>query len=55
MNIAALIGDVASEPKLITTTNGSSICTFKIAIRDDKGTFTIVTFNKQAEICDTYT
>ena len=58
MNLVALIGNVASHPELGETITGKAICTFQIAVpRLDAQLadyFTVVTHERQAEICDAY-
>jgi len=58
MNLVALIGNVASEPELRYTGSGKAVCSFRLAISRPGGTeadfFTIVTWERQAEVCDRY-
>ena len=59
MNIVAIIGNVASEPKLRNTSQGRAVCCFRVAVsRPGDGTtadfFDVVTWERQAEICKQY-
>lgn len=64
LNKAMIIGNVGNEPKLSSTNNGVSVCTFSIATnrswvtkgetarKQDTQWHQIVAFNKFAEICN---
>lgn len=56
MNLVAMIGNVASEPELRYTHGGKAVCSFRLAISrpkdDDADFFTIVAWERQAEICN---
>ena len=58
MNLVAIIGNVASEPKLRHTDSGKAVCSFRVAISRPGGLeadfMTVVTWERQAEICDRY-
>lgn len=58
MNLVALIGNVASEPELKYTPEKRAICSFSLAVsRSDGETadmFTVVAFERQAEVCKEY-
>lgn len=58
MNIVALIGNLATDPELRHTANGRAVCTFRIAVSrasgDQADFFTVVTWERQAEVCQQY-
>lgn len=58
MNICVLIGNVASEPELRYTAGGRAACTFRLAVSragsDQADFFTIVAWERQAEVCKEY-
>lgn len=58
MNIVALIGNLASDPELRHTAQGRAVCTFRLAVsrsaKDEADFFTIVAWERQAEICAQY-
>lgn len=58
MNIVALIGNVAADPELRHTAGGKAVCSFRMAISrpgsDAADFFTVVTWERQAEICAEY-
>ena len=56
MNRAILIGNLTKDPELRTTTQGTSVCTFRIAVsrpfkRDETDYLNIVTWRGLAENC----
>lgn len=58
MNIVAIIGNVASDPELRHTAGGRAVCSFRVAVSRPGGDladfFTIVAWEKQAEVCNEY-
>jgi len=57
MNIVVLIGNLASEPELRHTPAGKAVCEFRIAVsrgKDEADFFSIVTWERQAELCAEY-
>ena len=65
INHVVLVGRLTRDPELTYTPSGAAVCRFSIAVnrtsgggnpQDDSGTsyFTIVTWNKTAEICKEY-
>lgn len=58
MNMVALLGNVASEPELRHTSGGRAVCNFRLAVSragsDDADFFSIVCWEKQAEVCKQY-
>lgn len=65
INHVVLVGRLTRDPELTYTPSGAAVCRFSIAVnrtsgsgnpQDDTGTsyFTIVTWNKTAEICKEY-
>jgi single-strand DNA-binding protein len=58
MNIAAMIGNAASDPELRYTSDGKAVATFRLAV-NRPGTeladfFTVVCFGRQAEVVNKY-
>ncbi len=56
MNLVALVGNLATEPELRHTEDGSkTLCTFRLAVSrigsTDADFFNVVTWGRQAEIC----
>lgn len=58
MNIAALVGNVASDPVLQHTSTGRARCSFRLAvsrINDDQADFFhVITTDRQAVVCKEY-
>lgn len=58
MNMVAIIGNVASEPELRETASGRKVCSFRLAVSrpggDEADFFTIVAWERQAEVCAEY-
>ena len=59
MNIVAIIGNVASEPELRTTSQGRAVCSFRVAVsRPGDGSradfFDVVAWERQAKVCKQY-
>lgn len=58
MNLAVLIGNLATDPELRTTSSGKSVCTFRLAVSrpggDQADFFTIVAWDRQAEVVAEY-
>lgn len=58
MNLVALIGNVAAEPKVTFTPNGKTICQFRLAVSRFGDTeadfFDVITEGRQAEVCAEY-
>lgn len=58
MNIAALVGNVASDPDLRHTSTGRASCSFRLAVSrlddDQADFFRVVTNDRQAVICKEY-
>ena len=58
MNIVALVGNLATDPELRQTSGGRAVCTFRLAVSRAGGEqadfFTIVAWERQAEICNEY-
>jgi len=58
MNHVALVGNLASDPELRQTSSGRPVCTFRLAVSRAGGKeadfVTIVTWERQAEICNEY-
>lgn len=59
-NLTIQIGNLIADPELSMTPSGTAICKFSIAVNDDYGDktdvsfFNVVTWNKIAETCNTY-
>lgn len=58
MNVVVLVGNLASAPELVTTTNGTKVCNFRLAVSRQNGQdadfLDIKTFGRTAEICSEY-
>lgn len=58
MNLIAIIGNVASAPIISKMVDGTSVCTFRIAVSRVGGhkadMFTVTTTERQAELCAEY-
>ena len=58
MNLVAIIGNVATKPELRHTASGKAVCSFRLAVQrnggDDADFLSIVTWERQAEVCDRY-
>jgi single-strand DNA-binding protein len=58
MNVVVLIGNLAGEPTLRSTTTGKQVCEFRIAVSRPNGEhadfFSVVAWERQAEICSSY-
>jgi single-strand DNA-binding protein len=58
VNIVALIGNLAADPELRTTTTDKTVCTFRLAVSrpgtEGADFFTVVTWERQARICGEY-
>lgn len=58
MNVVALIGNVVEDPKVKYTPENRCVCSFRIAVSreggDEADFFTVVTYEKQAEVCNQY-
>lgn len=57
--MVALVGNLATEPAIAQTeTTGQKVCTFRLAVArhgtEEADFFTIVTFDRQAEVCAEY-
>ena len=58
MNVVALVGNVASAPETKQTSGGRTVASFRLAVSRIGGEqadfFTVVTWERQAEICQEY-
>jgi len=58
MNLVALIGNAVTKPEVKYTPSGRAVCTFRMAVsrpgEESADTFTIVTWERQAEVCSEY-
>jgi single-strand DNA-binding protein len=58
MNVVCLVGNLATDPELRSTSGGRDVCTFRLAVSRPGGTdadfFTIVTWERQAQVCKEY-
>ena len=58
MNMVALVGNLATDPELRQTGQGRAVCSFRLAVSRPGGEqadfFTIVTWERQAEVCAEY-
>lgn len=58
MNVVVLVGNLATDPELRSVGSGRSVCTFRLAVSRASGIdadfFTVVAWEKQAEICAQY-
>lgn len=58
MNLVAMIGNVASAPELRYTASGRAVCSFRLAVSragsDNADFFTVVAWERQAEVCSEY-
>jgi single-strand DNA-binding protein len=59
-NLTIQIGNLVNDPELTFTPSAAALCKFNIAVNDDYADkkdvsfFDIITWNKTAEICNTY-
>lgn len=58
MNVCVLVGNLATDPELRQTSGGRAVCSFRLAVSRPGGTdadfFTVVAWERQAEICKEY-
>lgn len=58
MNVCVLVGNLATDPELRQTSGGRAVCSFRLAVSRPGGTdadfFTVVAWERQAEICKQY-
>jgi single-strand DNA-binding protein len=60
MNSLTIIGNLAKDPELRTTSAGINVCSFSVAVNDRKGSsetvtwFKVIAWRKLADICKAY-